>query len=75
MNDYLFWGVIIIGAMVYAAVAAIHFVNFMFEDSMAEAFGWPGGGLLSCLISSVLWPILLPLGLILSWWEARNHAS
>lgn len=70
-----YWIVLlVIVGMVYAAVAVWVFLEAMFASSVQSAFGWGGESLLSCAITGLLWPLLIPAAIIFSlvdYWRDR----
>lgn len=65
-----YWIVLlVIVGMIYAAVAVWVFLEAMFASSMQSAFGWGGESWMSCAITGLLWPLLIPAAIIFSLFE------
>lgn len=70
-----YWIVLlVIVGMVYAAVAVWVFLEAQFVSEVELAFGGGGESLLSCAVTALLWPLLIPAAIIFSlfdYWRAK----
>lgn len=51
-----------------------HWSVVAFASSVQSAFGWGGESLLSCAVTALLWPLLIPAAIIFSlfdYWRAK----